>query len=48
MPSGAEMSGTEMQRRKLHVAFFAAYAGAMAAGLLFRGAYAYALLFGGM
>jgi membrane-associated phospholipid phosphatase len=48
MPSGAEMSGTEMQRRKLHVAFFAAYAGAMAAGLLFRGAYPYALLFGGM
>src|SRR5262245_55514177 len=40
-------NSTEMQR-KLHVAFFAAYACTMAAGLLFRGAYAYALLFAGI
>src|SRR5262252_6410838 len=33
---------------KLHVAFFAAFAGAMAAGLFFRGAYGYGLLFGGI
>ena len=39
-------SGAEILRHKPHVAFFAAYAGALAAALAFHRAYGYALLFG--